>query len=137
MQVERVLGLLERVKKSGSGWTACCPAHDDRSPSLSIKEGEDGRVLLHCHAGCEVEAICGALGMGVRDLFMARVSTPRPARSRGKIHESVEAAVRAAGSAVAADDFGFNKPANATKVDLKDLQGMSVLPKHFKRGAAQ
>ncbi len=42
-----------------------------------------------------------------------------------------------AGNDVASDDFGFNKPANATKVDLEDLQGMSVFPDHFKRGAAQ
>jgi putative DNA primase/helicase len=38
--------------RSGDGWTAHCPAHDDRHPSLSISDGPDGTVLVHCHAGC-------------------------------------------------------------------------------------
>ena len=54
---------------AGGGWLACCPAHDDRKPSLSIDSGDDGRVLLHCHAGCEVEAVCAALGITTADLF--------------------------------------------------------------------
>jgi hypothetical protein len=67
--VDRVLDRLEQVKKNGSGWLACCPAHDDRTASLSVKEGDDGRVLLFCHAGCSVEQIVGELGLGVHDLF--------------------------------------------------------------------
>jgi hypothetical protein len=58
------------AQSSGRGrWTTHCPAHNDRSPSLSIAEGDDGRVLLFCHAGCEIEAIAQALGIEVRDLF--------------------------------------------------------------------
>ena len=40
-------------RKAGAAWMALCPAHDDREPSLSIRDGEDGKVLVHCHAGCE------------------------------------------------------------------------------------
>ncbi len=47
-------------RKSGSDWMARCPAHDDRNPSLSISE-RDGRVLVHCHAGCEQAAVIKAL----------------------------------------------------------------------------
>jgi len=47
-------------RKSGTGWTARCPAHDDRNPSLSISE-VDGRPLVHCHAGCEQRAVIAAL----------------------------------------------------------------------------
>jgi hypothetical protein len=54
-------------RKSGQ-----CPAHDDRRPSLSIDEGEDGRVLLKCFAGCEVDAILDAIGLQSRDLFPSR-----------------------------------------------------------------
>jgi hypothetical protein len=50
-------------------WLAHCPAHDDAKPSLSVTES-DGRILLHCFAGCSVDAICAALGISVADLFM-------------------------------------------------------------------
>ena len=56
-------------QRSAQGWTACCPAHDDRSPSLSIACGDDGRVLLHCHAGCRFTEIASALGMASKELF--------------------------------------------------------------------
>jgi hypothetical protein len=69
VSVEELLGRLERVKRSGAGWVARCPAHEDRSPSLSVGEGVDGRVLLSCHAGCSLEAITAALGLEVSDLF--------------------------------------------------------------------
>jgi hypothetical protein len=48
---------------------AHCPAHDDRTASLSLGVGADGRALLHCHAGCEVEPIVAALGLTWGDLF--------------------------------------------------------------------
>ncbi len=55
-------------RRSRSGWSARCPAHDDRSPSLSIASGNDGRVLVHCHAGCRFTEIAAALGMASKDL---------------------------------------------------------------------
>lgn len=64
-----VLSLLEKVRPGGSGYTARCPAHDDRSPSLSVCEGSDGRILLYCHAGCSFEDICSSLSIDPRDLF--------------------------------------------------------------------
>lgn len=50
----------------GNKFSAQCPAHDDRSPSLSVTELDDGRVLAHCHAGCTWEAVCAALGVEAR-----------------------------------------------------------------------
>ena len=59
-----------RVKKQGDRTaTALCPAHGDHNPSLSIKVGDDGRVLLHCHGGCPFASIVAALGLEPRDLF--------------------------------------------------------------------
>lgn len=70
--LEGVLSRLHKVRKSSTGgWTACCPAHDDRNPSLSISLGEKGKILLHCHAGCSTEAVLDALGMTMADLFPA------------------------------------------------------------------
>jgi putative DNA primase/helicase len=47
--------------KAGAGWTARCPAHDDRTPSLSLTDTRDGKVLVRCHAGCEQERVIAAL----------------------------------------------------------------------------
>lgn len=52
----RALAEALQAKRVGSGWMACCPAHDDRDPSLSIS-GRGGRLLVHCHAGCPQEAV--------------------------------------------------------------------------------
>ena len=68
-QVDVVLTRLERVRRSGDGWVARCPAHEDRSPSLSVREGGDGRVLVYCHAGCCTEDVVAAIGLSMRDLF--------------------------------------------------------------------
>ncbi|MCB1611079.1 MAG: hypothetical protein KDI60_04850 [Xanthomonadales bacterium] len=78
---------LERVRKSGNGFAARCPAHRDRSPSLSVTYGTDGRILIYCHAGCSVTDVVHALGMSMRDLFPQDVSTsalkhPRQGASR-------------------------------------------------------
>lgn len=51
------------------GYMAQCPAHDDRTASLSISEGDDGRALIYCHAGCSTESILWPLGLEQRDLF--------------------------------------------------------------------
>ena len=58
-----------RPKKGNGGYIACCPAHDDQNPSLSITEGDDGKVLLHCFAGCTIDEICKACDLKVSDLF--------------------------------------------------------------------
>jgi hypothetical protein len=50
-----------KVRKTANGWSACCPAHDDNSPSLSIAIGEGGTVLIYCHAKCAYEDIIEAL----------------------------------------------------------------------------
>ena len=75
MSVEEFFNRLEAVKRFGPGWTAKCPAHDDRTPSLSVREGERG-ILVKCWAGCLLEAICGAIGIQVRDLFYDTQCTP-------------------------------------------------------------
>jgi putative DNA primase/helicase len=48
-------------RKNGDGWMACCPAHDDREPSLSIRDADNGNILVHCHAGCDQERVIAAL----------------------------------------------------------------------------
>lgn len=69
--VELLLSKLPDQKRNGQGWQARCPAHDDRRPSLSIAEGDDGRALVNCHAGCGPQAIAKALGLKLSDLMPA------------------------------------------------------------------
>lgn len=67
--VENLLQRLEMVKGRNNSWTARCPAHADRSPSLAVRRAEDGRVLLHCFGGCETESVLSSVGMSMSDLF--------------------------------------------------------------------
>jgi hypothetical protein len=81
--VERLLSKLPDATRSGDGWSARCPAHEDRRPSLSVREGEDGRALVWCHAGCTVDAVCAAVDLRVRDLFPPDKMPPTPVRLNG------------------------------------------------------
>ena len=76
--VARLLGKLDGIRRSGTGWMARCPAHEDRQASLSVTAGDDGRALVYCHAGCSVEAVTGAAGIATADLFEPRADTARP-----------------------------------------------------------
>jgi hypothetical protein len=78
--VDDLLGRLDRVSKSTGGWTARCPGHEDSRPSLSVAVAEDGRILLRCFAGCEIERIVEALGLELRDLFDSAASSARTGR---------------------------------------------------------
>lgn len=80
MLTEVFLARLERVRRCGPGrWMARCPAHADRNPSLSIREGERG-LLVKCWAGCAVEEITAALGLTLSDLFYDGGIIPRERR---------------------------------------------------------
>ena len=77
--MDRLVTALERhgCRHSGGNWA--CPAHEDKTPSLSVTEGDDGRVLLKCHAGCPTEDIVGELGLKMADLFESNGSKRRSA----------------------------------------------------------
>jgi hypothetical protein len=70
--VEQVLQRLKRVTPCGNGWSARCPSHCDHSNSLSVAEGDDGRVLIFCFAGCAIDDIVEDLGLAMEDLFNRR-----------------------------------------------------------------
>ena len=82
MSAETILSRLSRVRKSGKGsWSACCPAHADKSPSLSVKELDDGRTLIHCFGGCGTDDVLAAIGLEMADLFPEKL--PDMPRARG------------------------------------------------------
>ena len=83
MTVEALLDRLHGVRRTGPDrWIARCPSHTDKSPSFSIRELDDGRVLLHCFAGCDVEQVLGAVGLGFDALFPERPIDHAPRERR-------------------------------------------------------
>jgi hypothetical protein len=76
MSAQDLLLRLAKVKQTGpENWMACCPAHEDKSPSLTVRECSDGRVLLHCFAGCGVGDILGAVGLSFDAIFPPKPPT--------------------------------------------------------------
>lgn len=78
MSAEALISRLDKVKATGRGtWICRCPSHEDKSPSMTVRELDDGRVLVHCFAGCEVSQILGAIGLDFDALF-----PPKPLADR-------------------------------------------------------
>lgn len=75
MRIDEILAKFPDAKRNGQGWKAKCPAHEDSNPSLSISEGDNGATLLKCHAGCQTDAVCRAVGIGLADLFAKKPSS--------------------------------------------------------------
>ncbi|WP_089169014.1 DUF927 domain-containing protein [Azotobacter chroococcum] len=72
--LDLLLSRLQGVRQHGERHVACCPAHQDKSPSLSLSRGQGGRVLVHCHAGCETRDVLAAVGLELKDLFPDNLS---------------------------------------------------------------
>jgi hypothetical protein len=89
LSAEKLLSRLNKVRKTGPNrWIACCPAHEDRNPSLNVKEEADGTLLVICRSGCDNNAIREAAGLEWRDFF--------PERSTGIYDRKLERAFPAA-----------------------------------------
>lgn len=82
--IDLLLSRLERVRKAGAGWSARCPAHEDRTASLSVSTGNDGRLLVHCFAGCPIGDVLGAIGLSVGDLFPRRLNDSPEQRAESR-----------------------------------------------------
>lgn len=81
MSADSLLSKLDKVKRTGNGsWIACCPAHADKSPSMTVREMDDGRVLVHCFAGCDFDSIVTAAGVDMAELFPPEEKTYKPVR---------------------------------------------------------
>lgn len=74
LTVQQFLSVLADVRPSGNGWSACCPAHPDTKPSMSVSQGDDGKILVHCHAGCQLDDILKRLGFRASQLFPAKAN---------------------------------------------------------------
>ena len=114
MTVDALLSRLDGVKRTGAArWIARCPAHDDKRPSLAIRELDDGRVLLHDFAGCSVEDVLGAVGLTFDDLYPERAldhHKPRELRPFNPADVLQCVAFEALVASVAAADIAKNLP---------------------------
>jgi hypothetical protein len=89
---QALLDRLDAVRQRGTGrWSAKCPAHADQSPSLSIREVDDGRILIYCFAGCDVHAITAALGIELSDLFPERLGHSLRSMKRQRLITATQA----------------------------------------------
>ncbi len=105
--IDNLLNRLEKVRKTGPDrWIACCPAHVDKTPSLAIREVDDGRILINDFGGCSTEDVLAAIGLTFGDLFpeklsidhrSRRMSRPFPATDvlRALAHEALVVALAA------------------------------------------
>ena len=121
--IDTVLQHLSKVKKTSKGYQALCPAHKDKSPSLSVKETADGRLLLHCHAGCTTGAVLASIGLKLSDLYPAtntpRRPPPAPGVSRSELHKA--ASFEKTILYFASCDLSRGKTLNATDIARCDL----------------
>lgn len=99
---DRLLSRLDKVKATGEGkWIAICPAHADRTPSLSIRETSDGTLLVKCWAGCGAADIVAAVGLSLADLFPRSPDNPHSPGQRRPWRDAAGEAFRALAADVA------------------------------------
>lgn len=120
MDVNDLVARLEKAKRtSRDSWIACCPAHKDRTPSLTVRGMDDGRILIHCFSGCGAADVMAAIGLETADLFpeslgnLAQVRQPFSATDamRALRHEAAVVAISSA-------DLAEGKPVDHQRVWL-------------------
>lgn len=84
--IDELTSRLHNIHRTADGgFVASCPAHDDDKPSLKVSTGSDGRILLHCHAGCTIDAVTDALGITKADLMPERERIEFPKELMGSV----------------------------------------------------
>jgi len=78
MDIYEIARQLSYVRWQGDTFMARCPAHEDQTPSLSGKSGDDGRTLLKCHAGCKTEDVLSEIDLSFRDLYPTPLTATTP-----------------------------------------------------------
>lgn len=121
MSAENILSRLESVQQtSPNTWRSKCPAHGSKGRTLSIRAEADGRVLFKCFAGCDFEAVLGAIGVGLDEAF-----PPKPIDHAKPIRKPFPAADVLANLAeealvvqIAAADLANGKPVDKARLAL-------------------
>jgi hypothetical protein len=87
--INNLLNKLNKVKRTSTNqYIACCPAHDDKSPSLSITDKGDGKILINCYAGCGTEDVLDSIGMSFEDIMPPKVMEHKVAPIKQRVYAS-------------------------------------------------
>ncbi len=124
MSADVLLSRLKKVKRSGiDQWMACCPAHEDNHPSLSVKDTGNGKVLINCLAGCDTRDVLGAVGMDWDDVMPERLISHRepPVRQRVYASDALKA-IQLEARIVIACAFALDKNQKLSEKDLSRLK---------------
>lgn len=118
---DKLLERLDKVKRTGvDRWQARCPAHEDKSPSLSIRELPDGRLLLHCWAGCDTADVLAVIGLAFTDLFPEPLTghAPRVRRAFSASEALLAIDFETTVVQIAASDLAAGKPIDRDRLRL-------------------
>lgn len=121
---DRLLSRLDGVERRGRGWRVRCPSHgSDKNRTLSVAVGDDGRLLIHCFAGCSAHEVVQAAGLELSDLFPDRITHNATPEQRRELRQAARQAQWAAALdvldlearivAVAGDQIAGSVPLNA------------------------
>lgn len=123
-RIDKLLSRLEGVKRTGNGqWMAKCCAHDDRSPSLSIKDAGNGKILVNCLAGCSALDVLGAVGMDWNDVMPEKVISHQERPTRQRVYPSdALRAIQFEARIVIATAFALNNGEKLPQTDLDRLK---------------
>jgi hypothetical protein len=116
MDVNDLLSRLDGVRGRNGSWSAKCPAHPDRTPSLSVKDLGDGRILLHCFGGCGTDDVLAALGLTMSDLFPERLGDFSPRREFTAMDALRCLAYESSLVAIEAARFAEGHPVDASRI---------------------
>lgn len=119
--IDALLHRLERVQRSSQGWRADCPNSHKSRGSLSVSQGDDGRILMHCFAGCSASDVLGALGLALADVMPERPRDESPEARRTARERFRLASVTAAAGVL-------EREARVLLIAHHDLQRGKALP---------
>ncbi len=121
MGIETVLSRLHGVRRLREGrWAAKCPAHEDRTPSLAIAMGRDGRIVIHDFGGCGTDAVLAAVGLTLSDLFAEPLTrtAKHPVRPFTAQDALACLAQEASIVAISASDLVLGQPVDADRLAI-------------------
>ena len=139
MSAHDIVNRLDFCKSVREGeWLARCPSHDDKSPSLTIKDAGDGRTLVHCFAGCGANEVLNAIGLELQDLYPPtdrnyHAERTQKERTIDELVIEIARADRAAGKSISPTDR--DREAEAFARLILSEPSPNLAPNQLKKGA--
>ena len=134
MSIEKILDRLNRVTKTGHGrWRACCPAHDDKNPSLLLKQNSDGKIGLQCFAGCDGADVLAAIGLTFKHLYPPHLQ--RNASPHDRTHFNAMDILRCVGHEALVAAVAASNLRNGETLSEKDFERLLLAARRLRNAA--